>query len=105
MRTDSQSRSTSAAAARSSSPSCRLRSLSSLGPGVVPGLPGLPHLARQLLDLGPHRFGLPLLGPPRRIGGDNGIDLGRLHPAPGQRGLDRIGFVSEQADIDHLDRK
>ena len=34
-----------------------------VGPGVVAGLLGLPDLARQLLGLGPHRFGPGQLGP------------------------------------------
>ncbi len=75
------------------------------GPRVVAGLLGLADLAGELLDLRPHGLGRRDPGLPRRIGRDHGVHLGCLHPPPGQRSLHRIGFLTEQPDIDHLDRK
>jgi hypothetical protein len=71
------------------------------GPGLVARLLGLPDLARQLLDLGPHRLGLCHPRAPRRVGLQHRVDLGRLDAAAGQRGLDRVGISTEQPDIDH----
>ena len=73
--------------------------------GLVARLLGLPHLARELLDLPPHVLGPPLGGPPRRIGLYDGIHLGRLDAAAGQRGLDDGGIVTQGPDIDHSTSK
>ena len=70
-------------------------------PGLVARLLGLPHQAREFLDLGPHVLGHTQPRAPRRVGLEDGVDLGRLDAAPGQRGLDRVGLSTEHPDIDH----
>ena len=68
---------------------------------LVTGLAGRADLAGQFLHLGALRFGASQLGPVLDVGGDHGVDLGRLDPAARQRGLDGGGIVAQQADIDH----
>ena len=71
------------------------------GPILLARPLGLPHLARELLDLGPHRLGGGYPRAPRRVGFEHGVHLGRLHAAPGQRGLHTVGIGTQCPDIDH----
>ena len=84
MRTFSPSASASAAAARSSlaerAGSC---SLSSSAAASSPPL-GLPDLARELLDLGPHRLGARQPGPVGHVGLDHGVHLGGVDATAGR---------------------
>ena len=72
-----------------------------LGPRLVARLLGLADLARELLDLGPHVLEAGAGGPARHVGLEHGVHLGRLDAAPGQRGLDPVGIVTQRPDIDH----
>ena len=76
-----------------------------LGPRLVAGLLGLPDLARELLHLGPQVLEAGAGGPVRHVGLNDGVHLGRLDAAPGQRGLDPVGIVTQHPDIDHSTSK
>ena len=73
-----------------------------LGLAVSPALRASPTCLDRTLTLARTSSRVPDRGAGGEVERGEAVDLGRVDPAAGQGGLDRVDVVSDQSDIDHV---